>query len=199
MATDGVRRSHGDQLEYAYAGHQRVRLETTFADSRNCGFRTVIISMIVASALIIVYWAIWFGGGRDVLASSQETSYIIFEDSFPAADLWIVMCLWTAACGIAYRRPWGLLATLLASGAGIYLGCMDVLFNIENGIYSGSASGSDPGQVATEIVINVLTFLLSISIGAYVWHNRDGLLLQSRPTSVETDTHAAHPVFTADV
>ena len=53
---------------------------------------------------------------------------------------------------------------------------MDVLYDIENGIYSGSASGVDSGAVATEICINVLTFLLSISIGVYVWRNRDLLL-----------------------
>ena len=148
--------------------------------SPNCGLRAVVILMVVVSAIIIAYWAIWFGGNRHILASSQDPSYFVFENSFPAADAWIVICLLVAAPGLAFRRPWGLLATLLASGAGIYLGCMDVLFDIENGIYMDS--GSDSGPVATEICINILTFLLSIGLGSYVWCHREMFLVPSTPT-----------------
>ena len=171
---------------------RQAAVQVGAVDSRYCGFRTVVIAMLVASALLIAYWAAWFGGGRNILASSQEPSYFVFENSFPAADAWILICLVVAAVGISKRQSWGLLATLLASGAGIYLGCMDVLYDIENGIYSGSASGVDSGAVATEICINVLTFLLSISIGVYVWRNRD-LLLHTSNLSPGVYEHESAP------
>jgi hypothetical protein len=64
-----------------------------------------------------------------------------------------------------------LLFALLAGGAGIYLGCMDVLFDLENGIYALRPGGDASGPLI-EISINLLTFTLGISITAWVWRHR---------------------------
>jgi len=131
--------------------------------------------MIFAALLIVAYWAIWFGGGRDLLASSHAASYYAFENAFPVADGWLALALLLGALGLALNRSWGLLWGLLAGGAGVYLGCMDVLFDIENGIYL-VPKGGDPSAVAIEVTINVLTFLLSAVALTYLWRHRRSLL-----------------------
>ncbi len=135
----------------------------------------IIIVMVFAALLIAAYWAVWFGGGRDLLASSHAASYYTFENAFPAADGWLALTLLLAALGLALNRPWALLWGLLAGGAGVYLGCMDVLFDLENGIYL-VPKGGDPSAVIIEASINVLTFLLSAVALTYLWQRRRGLL-----------------------
>ena len=128
-------------------------------------------AMLFGVALIAAYWLIWFLVDRDILASAHTSEYFAFENAFPAADAWLGVTLLLGAIGLLRRRPWGLLCALLAGGAGIYLGCMDVLFDLENGIYL-VRSGGDPAAVAIEIVINVLTFGLGAIVIAYAWRNR---------------------------
>src|SRR6185437_10060274 len=106
-----------------------------FAAAGPRGLRLIIGIMVFAALITVAYWAIWFGIDRSILASSQATSYFTFENAFPAADAWLALTLIVGALGLARRRPWGLLSTILAGGAGVYLGCMDVLFDLENGIY----------------------------------------------------------------
>lgn len=89
--------------------------------------------MFFAAAITLAYWLIWFGIDRDILASSHADYYYHFENAFPAADAWLGITLIIGAIGILRLRSWGLLATLLAGGAGIYLGCMDVLFDVTYG------------------------------------------------------------------
>jgi hypothetical protein len=89
--------------------------------------------MFFTAANIVAYWLIWFGIDRDILASSRADYYFRYENAFPAADVWLGITLLVGAVGILRLRPWGLLATLLAGGAGIYLGCVDVLFDLETG------------------------------------------------------------------
>ena len=133
--------------------------------------------MIFAALLTIAYWAVWFGGGRDLLASSHAASYFTFENAFPAADGWLALTLLLGALGLALNRSWGLLWGLLAGGAGIYLGCMDVLFDLENGIYL-VPKGGDPSAVIIEASINVLTFTLGVVVITYLWRQRRWLLAQ---------------------
>ena len=135
--------------------------------------RSVVVGvMFFAAALTIAYWVLWFGGGRALLASSQAASYFVFENAFPAADAWLVLTLIVGAIGLMQRKSWGLLFSLLAGGAGIYLGCMDVLFDLENGIYL-IPKGADPSSAIIEMCINILTFGLSIAGIIYIWRNRE--------------------------
>lgn len=135
----------------------------------------VVGAMLFAVALIVAYWAIWYLIDRDLLASSHAPAYYTFENAFPAADAWLAIALLLAVAGLLRRRSWALLWTLLAGGAGIYLGCMDVLFDLENGIYR-LQPGADASGPIVEATINVLTFALGVVIIAWAWRNRRALL-----------------------
>lgn len=114
--------------------------------------------MIFAALLILAFWVIWFLVDRNLLASLHTDYYYRFENAFPAADAWLGILLLLATAGLLLRRSWGLLAGLLGGGAGIYLGLMDVLFDLENGVYHVPAGGDASGPII-EIVINVLPFV----------------------------------------
>ena len=139
------------------------------------GHRIVVGVMLAAAAITIAYWVIWFGVDRTILASSHAATYYTFENAFPAADGWLALTLIIGAVGLAVRKPWGLLFGLLAGGAGIYLGCMDVLFDLENSIYV-APRGVDPSPVFIEISINVLTFTLGAVLTTYIWRHRNWYL-----------------------
>lgn len=163
----------GASAEDTAAGDAEARPPTS-------GGRIAIVAvMIFAALLTIAYWVVWFGGGRDLLASSHAASYYTFENAFPAADGWLALTLLLGALGLALNRSWGLLWGLLAGGAGVYLGCMDVLFDLENGIYL-VPKGGDPSAVIIEACINALTFALSAVVLTYLWRRRQSLLATDR-------------------
>src|SRR6266851_3789662 len=126
--------------------------------------RRVIAGMLIFAAVItIAYWVIWFFIDRSILASTNTISYYTFENAFPAADGWLTLSALIGAIGLLLQRRWGVFWTIVAAGSGIYLGCMDVLFDVQNGIYLlGSAA-------IVEIIINVLTFGLGLIGLVWAW------------------------------
>jgi hypothetical protein len=137
----------------------------------------VLGAMIVALILVFAYWIIWYGVDRNILASSHASSYYTFENAFPLADAWLALALVIGIAGLMRRRAYGLLWILLGGGASIFLGCMDVLFDVENHIYSG-APGADASAPDIEIAINVITFTFGIAIVTWAWRNRRWFLAQ---------------------
>jgi hypothetical protein len=121
--------------------------------------------------LIVAYWTIWYTGGRDLLASAHTAEYYAFENAFPAADAWLALCALISGVLLLRGRPSAIYWLFLTAGAGFYLGLMDVLFDLEHGIYL-AANGGDPVSVGIEIALNLLTFTLSASILWWAWRNR---------------------------
>jgi hypothetical protein len=74
------------------------------------------------------------------------------------------------------RRPSALFWLLVGGGSAIFFGLMDVLFDLENGVYL--APRGDWGTVGTEIAINVF----SLGVGAWAmwfgWAHRRYFLLR---------------------
>lgn len=142
--------------------------------SRPPGTRWVFALLALAIVGTIAFWIVWFFVDRNWLASAHTPEYYAFENSFPLADGWLVLCASLAAWALVKRRPSALLWLLLTASASVYLGAMDVLFDLENGIYR--ASGSDWGSVITEILINVFTLAGGAFVARHAWKNRAALL-----------------------
>jgi hypothetical protein len=129
--------------------------------------RRIIAGMLLFAAIITVaYWVTWFSN-RDLLASANTIQYYTFENAFPAADGWLVFSALIATIGLLRRRNWGVYWTIVAAGSGIYLGCMDVLFDLQNGIY---IIKGNPSAAIVEIIINTLTFGLGIIGMVWAWN-----------------------------
>jgi len=125
----------------------------------------VIIFGVVAT---LAYWLVWFGIDREILASAHTDSYYAFENSFPVADAWMVACGVAACIALVRRRASSLLWIIAAGATSIYLGLLDVLFDLENGIYRSP----DTGGVLVEVAINVLTLAFGTVIMIWAWRMR---------------------------
>lgn len=129
----------------------------------------LILGVIIFGVLAtLAYWVVWFGIDREILASAHTDSYYAFENSFPVADLWMVGCGAAAIAALLRRRASALLWIIAAGAISIYLGLLDVLFDLENGIYRSS----DSGGVMVEIAINVLTLAFGMVIIIWAWRAR---------------------------
>jgi hypothetical protein len=140
-------------------------------------FRGLTLALVlVAFVALVAYWLVWFFVDRELLASASTPAYYAFENSFPAADGWLAVACAATAWTLHRRRPAALLWLLVGGSSAIYLGLIDVLFDLENGIYL--APKGDWGAVATEVAINA--FALGVGAWALVfgWSNRKELLAE---------------------
>jgi len=128
--------------------------------------------MLFGAASTAAYWFIWFFVDRSLIANQTTATYYAFENAFPLADAWMALTSLAGAIALYVRHPWAFLWTLLASSSSIYLGLMDVLFNIENGVYAGRTGG----KLAFECAINLLSFALPAYGIVFAWRSRFELL-----------------------
>jgi hypothetical protein len=122
------------------------------------------VLMIGTAISLIYYWIDFYvKGGVQVV---NEDWYIRFQKSFPAADLWAAACALVGAIGLLTGQTYGLLFALLAASSLIFLGLMDVTFNIQNNLYRLAGAS---GQMKFEIFINVWTLGLGIALIVFSW------------------------------
>jgi hypothetical protein len=133
--------------------------------------RRLVLGVLAGSVVVMVaYWTLWFTT-RSAVASNERPAYVEFEDAFPAADAWVTWCLLAAWWTIRRGRASALLWLLAGAGAGLYLFCMDVLYDIERGIWWRSGAGG-----VIELGINLLTLAVSVGLLSWAWRHRDALL-----------------------
>ncbi len=126
--------------------------------------------LLVAAVLIALYWIAWLTH-RSLVASETTPSYTQFEDAFFLADAWLALCLVAAAfCLLTARRA--ALFWLLAGGgggAGLYLVGMDLLYDLQHGIWGKGGNG------LVELTINLVTLGLSLFVPLWAWVRRHAL------------------------
>lgn len=116
----------------------------------------------------LAYWVVWFGVDRSWLANADTPAYYAFENAFPAADAWMALAGALGAIALQRRKASALLWMLLAGSASIYLAAMDILFDLENGIYRSP----DVVSVGVELFINAGCLLGGITIARFAWQSR---------------------------
>jgi hypothetical protein len=129
------------------------------------------------SVATVAYWVIWFLVDRSWLATADTASYYAFENAFPLADAWMAVTGALAAIALTRRQPSALLWMLLAGSATLFLAGMDILFDLENGIYVHG----DPGNVAVELLINVGCLAGGAAVIRFAWTYRLHLLGFEQP------------------
>ncbi len=96
--------------------------------------------LVVAIVIDVAYWTIWFTN-RSWVESDTTEAYVAFENAFPLADAWLGLACVLAFVALGRRAPRALLWLIAAGSAGMYLFCMDVLYDLQNGIYGKGAGG----------------------------------------------------------
>jgi hypothetical protein len=136
--------------------------------SRPPGLVAAVGYLAVAAVGTTAYWIVFFSSGA--VQVHDDAAYLAFEKAFPLADGWMAACAALAAVGLWRGQPWGLLFGLLAASSLVFLGCMDVLWNLNTGSYS---IGS--GAMIAEIVINVFCLAGGPLLILYLWRYRHSL------------------------
>ncbi|GAA3512453.1 hypothetical protein GCM10022234_03790 [Aeromicrobium panaciterrae] len=128
--------------------------------------------LVIAIVIDVAYWSVWFTQ-RSWVESDTTQAYVAFENAFPLADAWLGVTCVLAFIALGRRSPTALLWLIAADSAGMYLFCMDVLYDLQNGIY-GKGSGG-----VIEAGINLITLAFSLAALRWAWARRDELLTRT--------------------
>ncbi len=138
-------------------------------------YRLTMALVLVAFVALVAYWLVWFFVDREALASADTVAYYAFEERVPRAPTRGSRPRAPRPRYTLHRRRPAALFWLLAGGSSaIYLGLLDVLFDLENGVYL--APKGDWGAVATELSINVYSLGVGVWALSFGWVNRRQLL-----------------------
>jgi len=121
--------------------------------------------LLIGTAVGLIYYWIDFyikGGVQAV----NEDWYMRFQKAFTAADSWTAACALVGAIGLLAGETYGVLFAFIAASSLIFLGLMDVTFNIQNNLYRLVRKS---GQMKFELFINLWTLGLGIALIAVFW------------------------------
>jgi hypothetical protein len=133
------------------------------------GRRRVASALLAGATLLVLYWAAWLLD-RTLLAADTRPAYYEFESAFFLADVWLATCLVAGARALTARRSSALMWLLAAGGAGGFLVAVDVLYNLQHGVWFASQRG------LTELVRNLATGAGTVGLFAWAWPRRAELL-----------------------
>lgn len=131
--------------------------------------RRVTSILAIVIVLDVAYWVAWYAD-RSLVASNTRPAYYEFENAFPLADGWLAVCCLGALLALRARSATALLWLLMAAGAAVYLFGMDVLYDLEHGIWWSSGGG------VVELAINLLTGGVALVLLRWTWINRAEIL-----------------------
>ena len=126
--------------------------------------RALAVLLVLGAIITVVYWFNYFTVG-DVRVL-PDYWYSAFENSFPAADGWMALCMLIAGIGLWSGKRFGALFGLMAGSALIYLAAMDITFNVQHGLYKLLGRS---GPMVAEIAINFTSLILGIVTLAVSW------------------------------
>ena len=133
------------------------------------GRRRVVGALLTGAGLLVLYWAAWLLD-RSLLASDTRPAYYEFQAAFALADAWLAFCLVAGARALAGRRPTAQLWRLAAGGAGGFLLAVDLLYNLQHGVWFASQRG------LAELLRNLATGAGTVGLFAWAWPRRAELL-----------------------
>jgi hypothetical protein len=127
---------------------------------------TVLSALLALTALgTAVFWALFFSGKIDATETEQDEA---FEKAFPLADSWMISCSLLASVYLPGMSRKGVLAGSAAASALVFLGCMDILYSLENRKYFPVTA--DRAQM---LVIHLWTVALGSWATVVLYKHRD--------------------------
>lgn len=132
------------------------------------GAGAMALVLVVGGLGTVVFWVIFFASGA--VQASHDRCYLAFERAFPAADGWTAAAALVAGVSLWRRRPPAVLFGIAAGSGFTFLGLMDVLYNLEQGMY---ALGTP--EMAVEIGINLFCMAAGPAAMAFLWRHRRAL------------------------
>ena len=137
---------------------------------RPTGLRVIAVLMLLTAVGTLLFWVTFFAdleAQRGGYLASQCDAWFAWEMSFPLADAWMAATAILGAVGLLRMRSTGLLFGLVSGGAMVFLGLMDALFFLQNGLYLPLT-----GEVAVELFIHLWTAAFGLFAIACIWARR---------------------------
>ena len=120
------------------------------------------VLLVITAVVTVAYWLDFFLRGTVQVVA--EEWYLRFERAFPAADGWMAACSLVAAVGLFTGADYATVFGLLAGGALVFLGLMDLTFNLQNGLFRLLPQS---GQMWVEVVIVAWSLLFGSLLAVY--------------------------------
>jgi hypothetical protein len=131
--------------------------------------RALAVALFIVAAITAAYWVIWYlvpGGEAMLSVLPDDPAHKRFEDAFLVADAWMAFGAVIAALRLLSGAPGASAWLYMAGSAAIYLAGMDILYDVQNGIYGLAALPEHRDAVITEAVINAGTLVFAaLAIG----------------------------------
>ena len=125
---------------------------------------TFSVLLICTAIVCIYYWVdFYITGGVHVI---KDEWYTKFHSSFTVADLWMSACAIIGAIGLLLDETYGLLFALIAGSSMIFLGLMDVTFNLQNNLYRLVGTSS---QMKFEVFLNIFALGFGTALIVGLW------------------------------
>src|SRR5262245_8367617 len=86
------------------------------------------------------YWIMYIIDPPSVQIRPNDPVYVGFEDSFGVPDAFIFVVLLAGFVALIKKWPTGLLFPLIGFSASIYLGFLDLTFDLNQGIFAAGAN-----------------------------------------------------------
>ncbi|MBC8253096.1 MAG: hypothetical protein H8E35_03595 [Ardenticatenia bacterium] len=137
---------------------------------RSTGLTVTAVLMLLTAVGTILFWVTFFAdleAQRGGYLASRCDTWFAWEMSFPLADGWMAATAILGAVGLWRMRPAGLLFGLVSGGAMVFLGLMDVLFFLQNGLYFPLT-----GEVVVELFIHIWAVAFGLFAIACIWARR---------------------------
>ncbi len=126
---------------------------------------------IFAFLAIVAYWFFWFVMPGVVqsrtIADPDFAVYSGYELAFPLPDAFVAFASLIGVIGIWKRKDWGFLSILLAASGAIFLGLEDLLFDLENHMFTPFNSAA-----MIELAIVLVIMALGPTIITLLWKHR---------------------------
>ncbi|MHA1265346.1 MAG: hypothetical protein ACTSRS_08950 [Candidatus Helarchaeota archaeon] len=122
----------------------------------------IAILELILAAGIIIFWINFFK--VEVHNPNKSEAYFSHEKSFPLADLgWLTPTLIISAIGLFLQERFGVFFTILAGSAAIFLGVLDLSYNIQQ-----RATISQKEFIAN-LILNLVVLIAGIIFSIYGW------------------------------
>ena len=142
---------------------------------RSTDINIVIGIGIFAVIVTVAYWFCWFAVPGSVQARTPADPdfavYSGYELAFPLPDTFMAVASLVGVIGLWKMKDWGFVSMLLAAGGAFFLGLEDLLFDLENRMFTpfNAAAG-------IELAIVLVIMALGPTMTVLLWKHRKELV-----------------------
>jgi hypothetical protein len=124
--------------------------------------------LLWASAIGVVAYSVAYIGGLRLSQGVPDCGRQLQVAQLPSS-LWTAIAAGLGAFGIGRKRRWGLLMAMAAAGAALYIGLLDITFDVRNDVYRMPWRDLAPELFANAVCTLLPLYLIVAVLRAPAW------------------------------